>query len=180
MLLAGDFIEGLVELMLPPQQIEDTVSPNSDLRATLTLASQLNQPWLHVWKQATQNDFTVAATVGSVERNYPLRVRTDLLQDSGCEFAVSFPGGAGSRSRGLVPVTVSGITPFATGYQLQRTRGTSTSGAVLKCRFDALSTRSMILCVFYMNYFSTGRAGRWSSVGHRHRWHSGCDIQCSN
>jgi hypothetical protein len=109
-LVAGDYADAEVVQVIMPQYATDYYGPNANLRSALT---QWENTWAMIGREATGNDLAIAATEGTVEQTYPIRVRAAAGDKA--SFAVT--GGLA-----YVPVTIAGLTGY-TDPILQRNVG---------------------------------------------------------
>ena len=109
-LVAGDFVEAEVEVIVVPMAVEDYYGPNENLRAALAAGANTWQP---VMREAVGNDLEVKAIRGRVLHAYPIVVAVDTNQSAQIEVA----GGIG-----FVPITFTGLHR-PSGYQLWQSRG---------------------------------------------------------
>lgn len=97
-LVPGDFVEALVEVVVPPMCASEYYGPNAALRRHL---EENANTWAPVYRLAQQNALEITMHRGAVEQAYPMRLR----QDERGELLFSVRGGAG-----YVPCTLLGIT----------------------------------------------------------------------
>ena len=108
-LKAGDYVQGLVEVILIPQKAVDHFSPNTALQAVIAQATANDEPWLPYRVEAANNNLNVVVSngKGSLERSFPPRVRVDQTTGK-VEFTVEVVGNV-AASPGLVLLQVSGV-----------------------------------------------------------------------
>ncbi len=96
-LVAGDYVEAVVEVLIVPQFASDYYGPNQNLTDAL---SAHPDSWETIYREATGNHLEVTAVGGSVERDLPVRIHTE----DGKQVRFSITGGVG-----FVPVTICGV-----------------------------------------------------------------------
>jgi len=106
----GDWIELVVEMVIPPVRAEDYYGPNANLRASLAGGGDT---WRPVARQAAGNSLGLKVLAGTLERAYPPAVRVGADQAA----AVEITGGLG-----YVPLTLTGLKSYS-GYELFMTAG---------------------------------------------------------
>ena len=102
-LLPGDYVDALVEIVVIPMKAEDYYGPNVNLRADL---KQHANTWEPVHRLARLNTLNITMHKGTLLQGYPLRVQTNPVGEA----AFSIQGGAG-----CVPCTLSGSVEVSHG-----------------------------------------------------------------
>jgi len=100
-LAAGDFIEGLFEVILVPQKREDYFGSNEFLKDAL---SESPNSWQMVFREAKGNHLAVEVHDGTLEQTLPVKVRSN----NGVRAEFTITGGVG-----YVPVTITGARDYA-------------------------------------------------------------------
>jgi hypothetical protein len=99
-LTAGDFVDCQLELLILPASAKDYLGPNDALRKAL--ASD-GDTWRMVRREAVGNDLDVVATAGTVEQDYPFRIRCDAAGNAAFQLR---------RGIGYVPITLTGVNDY--------------------------------------------------------------------
>ena len=98
-LKAGDYVEAEIERIYIPQSATSYYGGDANLVAALQNYGNTGQMTL---REAIGNNLAVAVTSGSLEKSYPIQIRT---VNNTAEFSVS-------RGIGYVPMTFTGLTDY--------------------------------------------------------------------